>query len=1359
MISNQISQQNLDQVQQKAINKSLISLFVSFAILFLIRPETQFSLGINIWISIGIALLSFFIFDDTEHNLRVKTPYKNFYPPEYNFYKIFLLITFSVYTLLILLSRNDIFNIFAILLIALLASLISIFPYLKTQLKNQESELDDQKKQITDLSQKFDDVFLSISEGKPVQLAQSPRYDSKTGKILFDLKNERIQKVLLTNLEKPQPRYDSKTGKPLFKVDEERMKDSIISKESKIIPENVELISKEKNISLPITETKEIPAQRIQGEIQPQKFRTNQISASFNKKMSKNISENFSGYLFFGAIIFLFIAVLAWIAIFFPSSSNITIGSQTWIAGDSVVFFGVLIILLSEFVIGNSKYSDYIPINYLGIGIGLGIGIIGLMSIRFEVLSVFLSEKGLISKDWLFILLSFLIACLSWIYAWRSPYRDLIFGTLLSGFILVDYYLESQFNQIAIIGLMTGIIFIFIPGIHASLVENQDNRFLLGGFVVYDLLFLISNNSLALITLNPIIYSLGIIFPVFVFIVIFGLKKINQTYLYLCLPTSSFMLIINEMAFINNYISTEIFEFVFIGILLLFLIPKVIYRNNNNYTILLISLNAFMVITHSLLNSLQLFTTNNWFIILVPVTINILLIMYEVNRNIIKIEYLTVLYGLTILLFGLFLKTTGAILLLLGIIGIFSILTILKKVQPTYILTLLSFGLIIIVLGSFFGYLDQWELICIPLLIPIVIISVYLSRSTSKMVILPAITVTLLSLVFLTFSQSFFALYFLIEYFAVLCLLGCYFIIKRYKQDNDLYFWFVLYIGLPTTTLYAEYDSLIIYTMFLVVSIQSFIIVVIYLAEFAEKRFKQNIYDISITAIFGGLFALVILEQFDNEYFIVLFALFLLLNMFMVWYLLRYSGMDFTMGIIIPSLVIIGKELFVTQYLALNINPVYSLVEFILVAVYSFCLALLSRRITEYESLISPTISAMFSIELVLIILFINKIIVNIEAIGTFFILLTIIILVNLLQKVQMYHIEHGLIVLSTLILAIVLPITESFARDYILGIIIVLPIFWLILRFKIKKVFFLIDGIELLGLSICEYTLSLTLPNTIFIQSGLLAQQIIIAVGLTSLVFGSRINSIQDRFKTILALQFPFWLSLLLFFDLDTNAKIFYSSFTMSRPLENLFVLKITLLILLIFMNVLYILNKFEFNEKTANKIIIGVISNFTLGLLIVQLIISQVISDPTLNGLILVLLILLIQIISLFFIKRQSQIQMNNQTMFVANFYNLVTFILFLLGNGLLSGLLALLGTELILLGFQKNIRKELQIVGGFYILFSISNIAFDVINNFNSMILEIAISSSILAICLLLLGMVINYKIINRVYTNGHQIEDKE
>ena len=42
---------------------------------------------------------------------------------------------------------------------------------------------------------------------------------------------------------------------------------------------------------------------------------------------------------------------------------------------------------------------------------------------------------------------------------------------------------------------------------------------------------------------------------------------------------------------------------------------------------------------------------------------------------------------------------------------------------------------------------------------------------------------------------------------------------------------------------------------------------------------------------------------------------------------------------------------------------------------------------------------------------------------------------------------------------------------------------------------------------------------------------------------------------------------------------------------------------------------------------------------------------------------------------------------------------------------------------------------------------------------MILEIAISSSILAICLLLLGMVINYKIINRVYTNGHQIEDKE
>ena len=458
------------------------------------------------------------------------------------------------------------------------------------------------------------------------------------------------------------------------------------------------------------------PGQQMRSE--PQSTSSTQLVS----KLIENIQENFAGYLFFGAIVFIIIACLAWILVFFPKSTNVTIGKQTWIAGDTVVIFGVFVILFSEFIIGKSKYSDLIPINYLGIGIGLGIGILGILSIRFEIMPVFLPESGLVNKNWLFFMLSILIALLSWIYAWRSPYRDLIFGSLVTGFILIDYSLQLQMSVLVAIGILSGLALIFLPGIHASLVETQDNRFFFGALIVYDALVLKVDNVLALINLDPILYSITLFLPIALFIALMSLKKINMLYMFLCLPTSSFMLVINEITFMNDYISSGIFSIVFIGIVFLFGIPKLLFRDNSRYTILITGLNAVLITIHVFLSSLDLIPSNIWFVVFVPVIFNIIIFFYEVRFGSIKIEYLVVLYAFSIVSLGLHLDTLGLLPFLLGISLIFTFLLFGQDNSLAIKNSFLATTLLIGILGSNFTILKQWEIVSIPFIIPLLVV-------------------------------------------------------------------------------------------------------------------------------------------------------------------------------------------------------------------------------------------------------------------------------------------------------------------------------------------------------------------------------------------------------------------------------------------------------------------------------------------------------------------------------------------------------------------------------------------------------------------------------------------------------------
>ena len=400
----------------------------------------------------------------------------------------------------------------------------------------------------------------------------------------------------------------------------------------------------------------------------------------------------------------------------------------------------------------------------------------------------------------------------------------------------------------------------------------------------------------------------------------------------------------------------------------------------------------------------------------------------------------------------------------------------------------------------------------------------------------------------------------------------------------------------------------------------------------------------------------------------------------------------------------------------------------------------------------------MFSIVVLLFVLFVNKIIVNYYSLGTFIGLLSLIILVNFVQK-QLDQLEYFLIIVSSLILAMVMPFIAIIGKSmgpgewfdvpvpqdttYLTIVLISLPIFWFILRLKVNKLHILIDLLLTVILVSAEYLISIRLPNSIFIQSGLVTLQLTIFLMIISLLIRTKKNSIQDKLNNFIIIQIPFWVCIGIFFDLELHLKFLYSQFIDLNPVTDILVLKLSLIALFIGFLILFFINRFESHQVSLNNIVIGVISIATLGVVLVQLFINQLQSDTQITAFILISLLVLLEIISIIAIKKEKQIQTANILILFAAFYILITVVLFLLANGLISGLVAILGTSLIILGLGKDFRKELQLVGGLYLLSSIGLILFNIVNNFNVMVLEIAVTSSIVAICLLLIGMIVNYR----------------
>ena len=306
--------------QQNIISKSVGYSFFGFIILLFFTPFTRLEIGINIWIGLVIALVVFAYFDNLAQSSREKVFHENFYPPEYNYYKSFLITLIVLYSLVLLFSRNLIFQILSIIVFSLIASLISIIPYLRSSMKNQKFELFYQKKQISELTKKVDSISALSETFKPVQL----HYDSITGEPVSNVSTQELKSTFIAHPEskrennRPIVRFDSQTGRPL--TEEEMNKENNESKElvsninqQKTSPLNAP-VEINRNIGMAVEQNKANQYMGISSDSRWQTDVDNRTGArqqpinQFTKTIFLIVSENFAGYLFFGEIIFLFIA-------------------------------------------------------------------------------------------------------------------------------------------------------------------------------------------------------------------------------------------------------------------------------------------------------------------------------------------------------------------------------------------------------------------------------------------------------------------------------------------------------------------------------------------------------------------------------------------------------------------------------------------------------------------------------------------------------------------------------------------------------------------------------------------------------------------------------------------------------------------------------------------------------------------------------------------------------------------------------------------------------------------------------------------------------------------------------------------
>ena len=1097
------------------------------------------------------------------------------------------------------------------------------------------------------------------------------------------------------------------------------------------------------------------------------------IQENLSGANSETTTKKLTGWLFLVGITFLILASFVWILLIFPQTTSLSIGQLTWIAGDTITILGIFIILIAEFIISNIKLGKNTGLKYIISGIGFFIGLIGLGIMRFQTLPDYLPSLGIISSYWLLISFGVLLGVIAWAYAWMTPYREFLLVLEVSCFIFVDYSLGTPLgsNWLLLLPLFIGLLLLWLPGMHAIFRTQPDYKFLFAGIITQSLIFFRIENSLTIIHFEPFLLVLILLLPV-VFIVFVMLVKHPDPLWQIILPASLFgNLFLGELLVFNTYLDPNYLVFLLIATFILLFIPILKNRQSIlNETFLIII--GGIINLHSLLYFLDSLRIQLYYGSIILLLLGLLTLWIFPYRKIKQISTRLLGFIWVYSSTGIFLSIQNWIFVLYLFAIIIGLRSIKDKQLVPWQETLIYFfsPLGVVVAGSTLSYVNFWNILTIPIMF-VIIFSLQLLHKLPTTVTITGLSwiTTLLALNALIWTQPIYANYLLVEYYLLIIGAFCYVWLKKdLIKQAPIFLWFFPIIGFLSTALISDYDQWLFLSLLIIIIICTFITITRVFNQLTVKKTRQFLYDSTIVIICFSIFTYMILENFgQNRFspvtinvfgssftlpfeqfsFLLLLGLILLLNASILFYILRFSGMDLTLPIIIPSLLLIIKELYFNQFIQLKMSPEFSLLGFSLIVMHSTFVALISRRSDEeLNPLITPTVTAMFSTDLVLLILYLNQVLIDNIGLLSYLVILVVNMLIVLPKRHFLTHIEFTILQLITFFLGLTLHISSTILLPLLYLVLLSLLLSWIIQRARVYNPLILLDIVVFGVLSITIYLWSVRVPIDSIFSVGTFFLCIQIFVGSIWLIFNTirshRFikNVYFDKFYTSLWIQLPACAVVILFYDLFTNSHLLWSQFINFIPSNVVLALPV-LTAGLILLSLFW----FPIDEKDITIRLeyyaVAVFLQFTLINAVVQLLIESWTNDMIVNGILLSVIGLCITFIACIEIYRQRRIVFANSVLFTAITYMFIFNIIYLQSSGLLVGYWAVISTAIMLLGLFKPVRRENIAIGVLLLVGSILKIGFDILMNFDRLEIEIAVSSTILAFCLIIIAYTLN------------------
>ena len=654
---------------------------------------------------------------------------------------------------------------------------------------------------------------------------------------------------------------------------------------------------------------------------------------SSSRLQSVNITKKLTGWLFLVGITFLILASFVWVLLIFPQTTTLNIGQQKWIAGDTITIFGIFIILIAEFVISNTRLGQNTDLKYIISGMGFFIGLIGLGIMRFQTLPDFLPTLGIISSYWLLISFGILIGVIAWIYAWSTPYHEFLLALEASCFIFIDFSLGTPLgsNWLLFLPLFIGLLLLWLPGLQAAFRTQVDYRFLFAGVITQFLIFFRIENSLTLIRYNSFLLDLILILPAGIIALVILIKRPNPLWQIILTGSLATNLLLGELLVFNTYLNPSHLLLVLILTFSFLFIPILRNRQSTQNEMLIVLIGGIINL-HSLLYLLTDLNIQLYYGSIVLLIISLFGLLTCPYRKIQQVSTRLLGFLWVYCSLGVFLPMQNWIYVLY----IFAIIIGLRSIQNKQLtlwqesLTYFLSPLGVILIGSTISYISFWSVLTIPLMFFVISgLQVFHKLPRTIKVTGSAWGTTVITLNIIILTQPIYANYLVFEY--LLLIIGAFCSIwlnKNLIKQIPAFFWLLPLIGFLSTALISDYDQWTYLSALIIVILFTFITITKVFTQLTVKKTRQFLYDSTILIICFSIFAYMILEPFgQNRFspvninisgysfmlpfeqfsFLLLLGLILIVNSIILFYILRFSGMDLTFTIIIQSLLLIAK--------------------------------------------------------------------------------------------------------------------------------------------------------------------------------------------------------------------------------------------------------------------------------------------------------------------------------------------------------------------------------------------------------------------------------------------------------------------